>query len=201
MAGASDVDVLLGGILSTFTRQHRIRIYHKSLKILESKTSRDGHEDNGMRDPIGGLVSLVDLTGNKDPIDEDGDTRVSDSEVSVSLGEIFSGGRKSRESNIGDSDNTGDGGKIVGEAIGACSGGIEYSITIWAIIIQRVRISFMGKREDGGDDLNGGVGSVIYRVKEAFMPKFSSWIRLRAGVVFSIVLVEIYGDSGEYVVK
>ncbi|GKC39821.1 hypothetical protein Tco_1052205 [Tanacetum coccineum] len=32
------------------------------------------------------------------------------------------GGKKCRESNIGDSDNTGDGGKIVGEAIGACGG-------------------------------------------------------------------------------
>nr|GEU34469.1 hypothetical protein [Tanacetum cinerariifolium] len=84
----------------------------------------DGHEDNGMRDPIEGLVSLVDLTGNEDPIDEDGDTGVSDLEVLVSLGEILAGGRKSRESNIGDSDNTRDGGKIVYGAIGACSRGI-----------------------------------------------------------------------------
>nr|GEV39646.1 hypothetical protein [Tanacetum cinerariifolium] len=37
-------------------------------------------------------------------------------------GEIFSEGKKCRESNIGDSDNTGDGGKIVGGAIGACGG-------------------------------------------------------------------------------
>ncbi|GJT73661.1 putative reverse transcriptase domain-containing protein [Tanacetum coccineum] len=45
--------------------------------------------------------------------------------VSVSLGgEIFSGGKKCQKSNIGDSDNTRDGGKIVGGAIGAC-GGIE----------------------------------------------------------------------------
>ncbi|GJZ21202.1 hypothetical protein Tco_0558241 [Tanacetum coccineum] len=43
--------------------------------------------------------------------------------VSVSLGdEIFSGGKKCRKSNIGDSDNTGDGGKIVGGAIGGCGG-------------------------------------------------------------------------------
>ncbi|GJW83139.1 hypothetical protein Tco_0156284 [Tanacetum coccineum] len=34
-------------------------------------------------------------------------------------GEISSEGKKCRESNIGDSDNTGDGGKIVGGAIGA----------------------------------------------------------------------------------
>ncbi|GJR49559.1 hypothetical protein Tco_1400080 [Tanacetum coccineum] len=53
-----------------------------------------------------------DLTGDEDPTDEDGDTRVSDSEVSVSLGEISSGGKKSRESNIGDTE---DGGKTVGE--------------------------------------------------------------------------------------
>ncbi|GJW10447.1 hypothetical protein Tco_1576274 [Tanacetum coccineum] len=43
--------------------------------------------------------------------------------VSVSLGgEIFSGKKKCRKSNIGDSDNTRDGGKIVGGAIGACGG-------------------------------------------------------------------------------
>nr|GEV25785.1 retrovirus-related Pol polyprotein from transposon TNT 1-94 [Tanacetum cinerariifolium] len=60
----------------------------QSSKILESKTSRDGNGDNEMRDPIGGLVSLgssgsgssprgrVNLTGDEDPIDEDGDTRL-----------------------------------------------------------------------------------------------------------------------------
>nr|GEV31088.1 hypothetical protein [Tanacetum cinerariifolium] len=42
-------------------------------------------------------------------------------------GEIFSGGKKCQESNIGDSDNTKDGGKIVDGAIGACSGGIVLS--------------------------------------------------------------------------
>ncbi|GKD09201.1 hypothetical protein Tco_1188886, partial [Tanacetum coccineum] len=43
-----------------------------------------------------------DPTGDEDPIDEDEDedTRVGDLEVSVSLGEILSGGRKSQESNI-----------------------------------------------------------------------------------------------------
>nr|GEX83951.1 copia protein [Tanacetum cinerariifolium] len=35
----------------------------------------------------------IDLTGDEDPIDEDGDTKVGDSEVSMSLGEISSGGR------------------------------------------------------------------------------------------------------------
>nr|GFB32929.1 hypothetical protein [Tanacetum cinerariifolium] len=52
-----------------------------------------------------------DLTGDEDHIDEDGDTGVGDSEVLMSLGEISLGGRKSRESNIGDSNNTGDGGE------------------------------------------------------------------------------------------
>nr|GFA20207.1 hypothetical protein [Tanacetum cinerariifolium] len=44
---------------------------------------------------------IVDLIGNEDPTDEDGDT-----EVSVSLGEISSKGKKSWESDIGDCDNT-----------------------------------------------------------------------------------------------
>ncbi|GJT42027.1 hypothetical protein Tco_0941892 [Tanacetum coccineum] len=67
---------------------------------------------------------VVNLTGDEDPTDEDGDIRRGDSTgVSVSLGgEIFLGGKKCQESNIGDSDNTGDVGKIVGGAIGACGG-------------------------------------------------------------------------------
>nr|GEW63613.1 putative reverse transcriptase domain-containing protein [Tanacetum cinerariifolium] len=58
---------------------------------------------------VGDRVEL-DLTSDEDPIDEDGDTGVGDSEVLVSLGEISLGGKKSRESNIGD---TKDGGKAV----------------------------------------------------------------------------------------
>nr|GEY07346.1 hypothetical protein [Tanacetum cinerariifolium] len=102
-------------------------------KLLESKTSRDGHGDNGMSDSIGGLVSLgtkssggvIDLTGDEDPTDEDGDTRMDDLiGILASLGgEISSRGKKSQESN---SDNTG--GTTVGEAIGACSGGIGNSL-------------------------------------------------------------------------
>ncbi|GKE65122.1 hypothetical protein Tco_1519283, partial [Tanacetum coccineum] len=62
----------------------------------------------------------VDLTDDQDPTEEDGDTGMGDStEVLVSLGEIFSGGKKYRESNIGDSDNTEDGDTSVGGAIGA----------------------------------------------------------------------------------
>nr|GEU29621.1 hypothetical protein [Tanacetum cinerariifolium] len=69
---------------------------------------------------------VVDLTSDEDPTDEDGDTRMGDLiGVSVSLyGEIFSGEKKSRESNIGDSDNTGDRGKTTGRAIIAWGGGI-----------------------------------------------------------------------------
>nr|GEX48105.1 hypothetical protein [Tanacetum cinerariifolium] len=55
---------------------------------------------------------IVDLIGDEDPTDEGGDT-----EVSVSLGEIFLEGKKSWESDIGDSDNIGDGGKTTGRAI------------------------------------------------------------------------------------
>ncbi|GJU62728.1 integrase, catalytic region, zinc finger, CCHC-type containing protein [Tanacetum coccineum] len=53
--------------------------------------------------------------------------------VSVSLGgEIFSGRKKCQKSNIGDSDNTGDGGKIVGGAIGA-SGRIAWRRALWLV--------------------------------------------------------------------
>nr|GEY22006.1 retrovirus-related Pol polyprotein from transposon TNT 1-94 [Tanacetum cinerariifolium] len=66
-------------------------------KILEFKTSKDRYGDDGMSDSTG---------------------------VSVSLGEIFLEGNKSWESNIGDSDNTGDGGKIAGRAITTWGGGM-----------------------------------------------------------------------------
>nr|GEV26571.1 hypothetical protein [Tanacetum cinerariifolium] len=71
MAGVSDVDVLLGGILL-----------------------------------IGDIVSgdIVNLIGDEDPTDEDGDT-----EVSVSLSEISLEGKKSWESDIDDCHNTRDG--------------------------------------------------------------------------------------------
>ncbi|GJT86637.1 hypothetical protein Tco_1068354 [Tanacetum coccineum] len=115
-------------------------------KFLEFKTSRDRYGDNGVSDPIGGLVfkgssgtgslpngpgmicnelsnsanidlsnglsggGIVDLTGDEDPTDEDGDIKMGDSTgVSMSLGgEISLEEKKSQESNIGDSDNTRD---------------------------------------------------------------------------------------------
>ncbi|GJW23954.1 hypothetical protein Tco_0037765 [Tanacetum coccineum] len=60
---------------------------------------------------------MVDLTGDEDPTDEDGDIGMGDSTgVLMSLGgEIASGGNKSQESNIGDSDSTGDGDTTVGK--------------------------------------------------------------------------------------
>nr|GEV90096.1 hypothetical protein [Tanacetum cinerariifolium] len=110
-----------------------------TMEILEFKISKDRYEDNRMSNSIGGLVFLVtkvgenqmssggviDLTGDEDPTDEDGDTGMDDSTgVSTYLGgEISSRGKKYRESN---SDNTG--GTTVGEAIGACSGGIGNSL-------------------------------------------------------------------------
>nr|GEW53280.1 hypothetical protein [Tanacetum cinerariifolium] len=119
------------------TRKYRFNSFKPINKTNSSfrtiEVERDGHGDNGMRDPIGGLVSLdrlikgvvcggvVDLTGDEDPTDEDGDIGTSDSMgVLAPLGgEISLGGRKSQESN---SNNTG--GITVGEAIGACSRGI-----------------------------------------------------------------------------
>ncbi|GJS39074.1 hypothetical protein Tco_0564117 [Tanacetum coccineum] len=58
----------------------------------------------------------VDLTGDEDPTDEDRDIGMGDSiRVLVSLGGgISSGGKKSQESNISGSDNTGEGGMTVG---------------------------------------------------------------------------------------
>ncbi|GKA33661.1 hypothetical protein Tco_0720090 [Tanacetum coccineum] len=68
--------------------------------------------------------SVVDLTGDEDPTDEDRDIRMGNSTgVSASLGgKILLRGKKCQESNIGDSDNIGDRGKIVGGVIGACGG-------------------------------------------------------------------------------
>nr|GFC22224.1 hypothetical protein [Tanacetum cinerariifolium] len=60
------------------------------------------------------LIALTPILSVED-LCCDGDIRMGDSTgVSASLdGEIFSGGKKCQESNIGDSDNTRDGGKIV----------------------------------------------------------------------------------------
>ncbi|GKA39369.1 hypothetical protein Tco_0731920, partial [Tanacetum coccineum] len=85
-------------------------------KILEFKTSRDRYRDNGVSDPIKGLVFLVSVSSSYSgtgslsswsrcvvylllSTDEDGDTRMGGSTgVSVSLGgEISSGGKKSQE--------------------------------------------------------------------------------------------------------
>nr|GEY30097.1 hypothetical protein [Tanacetum cinerariifolium] len=69
--GATNVDVLLGGI---YSRQHRMRIH----KMIYSY-----HKNNGMSDPIGGL----DIKSNEDTSDEDRGTGLGDStRVSVSLG-------------------------------------------------------------------------------------------------------------------
>nr|GEU41282.1 hypothetical protein [Tanacetum cinerariifolium] len=92
---------------NSFKPKNEINSFFRTIKVERLAThklltSRDSHGDNGMRDPIGGLVSLG---------------------VSASLGgEISYGGKKSHESN---SDNTG--GTTVGEAIGGCIEGIVKS--------------------------------------------------------------------------
>nr|GEW07124.1 putative reverse transcriptase domain-containing protein [Tanacetum cinerariifolium] len=81
------------------------------------------------RCPCGKGGDVVDLNG-----DEDGDTGMGDlTGVLVSLGgEIFSKEKKSRESNISGSDNTGDRGKTAGRAIIAWGGGIaSYACMIY----------------------------------------------------------------------
>ncbi|GJY62832.1 hypothetical protein Tco_0464292 [Tanacetum coccineum] len=67
---------------------------------------------------------LIELTGDEDLTDEDGDIGMGNSiGVSASLGgEILSGGKKSRESNIG-------GGTIAGRAIITWGGGIASLIS------------------------------------------------------------------------
>nr|GEV07928.1 hypothetical protein [Tanacetum cinerariifolium] len=137
---------------------------------------------------------VVDLTGNEDPTDEDGDTGMSDlTGVSVSLGgEIFSEEKKSQESNISGSDNTRDRGKTAGRAIIAWGGGISsYACMIYGslcdigwgtnVSVESVRFPFLGKRGDAGDDLNGGVGSAIYKGERPLGTK-KTW-RLRLGSV------------------
>ncbi|GJX86838.1 hypothetical protein Tco_0337612 [Tanacetum coccineum] len=85
--------------------------------------SRDEHYNKYLTHQSCG--SVVDLTGDEDPTDEDGDIG-----VSVSLGdEIFLEGNKSQESNISDSDNTGDGSKTAGRAIITWGGGITSLIS------------------------------------------------------------------------
>ncbi|GKA11664.1 hypothetical protein Tco_0691210 [Tanacetum coccineum] len=70
----------------------------------------------------GGVVELI---GDEDSTDEDGDIG-----VLVSLGdEIFSKGKKSQESNIGNSNNTADGGKTAGGVIITWGGGIASFIS------------------------------------------------------------------------
>nr|GEW12196.1 hypothetical protein [Tanacetum cinerariifolium] len=69
----------------------------------------------GVADSAGGIINLID---DKDPTNEDGDAEMDDSTgVLVSLGEISLEGKKYWELDIGDCDNTGDGGKTAGRAI------------------------------------------------------------------------------------
>nr|GEU75471.1 hypothetical protein [Tanacetum cinerariifolium] len=124
---------------------------------------------------------VIDLTGDEDPTNEDGDAKMDDSTGFLAPlgGEIFSRGRKSWESY---SDNTGEELKELGfELIGSKMGQNVLFSLVRLESRPRGFVFLASLREDAGDDLNGGVGSAIYRVKEAFVPKFSSWIRLKAG--------------------
>nr|GEV36142.1 Gag-Pol polyprotein [Tanacetum cinerariifolium] len=104
--------------------------------------------------------NVVDVRVFQSMSDEDGDIRMGNSTgVSTSLdGEIFSRGKKYQVSNIGDSDNTRDGGKIVGRAIGACSGGIgnqnrqkDYAYQKEKMMLCKQEEKGMPLREEQGD--------------------------------------------------
>ncbi|GJV27417.1 hypothetical protein Tco_1383865 [Tanacetum coccineum] len=90
-------------------------------KILDDEP---GHNHGGYPEMNSG-GDVVDLTGDEDPTDEDGDTGMGDSTgVLMSLvSEISLGGKKSRESNIG-------GGTVAGRAIITWGGGMaSYACT------------------------------------------------------------------------
>ncbi|GJT37262.1 hypothetical protein Tco_1005033 [Tanacetum coccineum] len=99
--------VTSNGIVKSITQM--LRTHYIVMKLRRSHIGFSG---------TGSLPSgCVDLTGDEDPTDEDGDIGMGDSiGVSASLGgEIFRG-KNIGNSNLGDSDNTRDGGKIVGGA-------------------------------------------------------------------------------------
>nr|GEZ95669.1 hypothetical protein [Tanacetum cinerariifolium] len=89
---------------------------------------------------------IVDLIGDEDPTDEDGDT-----EVSVSLGEISLEGKKSYESDIGDCDNTRDGGKITGGGIGKGCSGVKTPL-FEGMLVAKEPEEQGGAEEQGNDD-------------------------------------------------
>nr|GEV01455.1 hypothetical protein [Tanacetum cinerariifolium] len=89
------------------------------VRVFKKEVWEDHRFEEVFKDLLKGWSGgdVFDLIGDVDPTDEDGDIRMGDSTgVAASLdGEIFSGGKKCRESNISDSDNTRDGGKTVAE--------------------------------------------------------------------------------------
>nr|GEX71925.1 retrovirus-related Pol polyprotein from transposon TNT 1-94 [Tanacetum cinerariifolium] len=95
----------------------------RSFPFIVRWLSKEFHHDkaSSVKVPVANFTlqsssggGVTDLTGDEDPTNEDRDTGVGDSEVSVSLGEISPGGRKSQESSISDTE---DRSKEVGRAI------------------------------------------------------------------------------------
>nr|GEV51577.1 hypothetical protein [Tanacetum cinerariifolium] len=119
---------------------------------------------------------VFDLIGDVDPTDEDGDIRMGDSTgVSVALdGEIFSEGKKCQESNIGDSDNTGDGGKIVaGIEPGAFTGrytGSHYPKTYWESLPEDI-LGVITQRHTGSHYPEDMLGVITRRHAGSHYPK------------------------------
>ncbi|GKC82471.1 hypothetical protein Tco_1138188 [Tanacetum coccineum] len=97
MAGVSDVDVLLGGILSTQDNAGYGMI----------------HED-GDNDAIGGNDDEGEINELDNVVEEE-----DEEQICFLGGNISSGTKKYRGSNSSDGDNIGDGVKIAGEVIGS----------------------------------------------------------------------------------
>nr|GEW39866.1 integrase, catalytic region, zinc finger, CCHC-type, peptidase aspartic, catalytic [Tanacetum cinerariifolium] len=112
---------------------------------------------------------IVDLIGDEDPTDEDGDT-----EVSMSLGEISSEGKKSWESDIGDCDNTRDG--VLGQ--------MTYPVT--NLILDRAR-SYVTQ---GASFTQGMVSSIL--IDGNISPKgFLLLILLLVVIIVTVVIVVV----------
>ncbi|GKE40147.1 hypothetical protein Tco_1463552, partial [Tanacetum coccineum] len=121
IVGVADVDVSWEESINIYKPTHN---KNKMIQIKDIGLIISTHTIDIMK-------QRVDLTSDEEPTDEDGDVVMGDpTGVLVSLGdEIFLEGKKSRESNIGDSDNTGDGDKTTGRAIITWGGGIASLIS------------------------------------------------------------------------
>nr|GEV38368.1 reverse transcriptase domain-containing protein [Tanacetum cinerariifolium] len=137
IAGTADVDVLLGAILSTFTRQHRIRMISQVICTMYGNFNNDLFDTSSNKETPknGTLISknVYFFVRSRNPDASKNNLVVMSHLLSLKSsnlgGKISSRRKKSQGSNIGDSGNTGDGGKTVSGAIRA-RGEISYSLLV-----------------------------------------------------------------------